>query len=438
MNLAWKQYYVVLTRTAIAVPGGVTLSDATITRIKVRDCRYDLEGGAGSDSVHTNPQYAYAVCLLETDSQLTGSGLTFTLEAGNDLVCKAIEYLAGGLVGRSIEELMSDYGTVFREMADSPCLRWLGPHKGVVHLALASITNACFDLWAKVRGVPLWKLLLDLPPEELLNTIDFRYIEDAMTRQDALAILTQAQATRDDRMGILKEGYTGYDTSVGWFNYPDEMVKENAKRALEQGFQAMKLKVGSRDPERDIRRAMLIREVVGDGIKIMLDANQQWTLPQALDLISQLRPMHPYWVEEPTHPDDVLAHQTLARAVYPIKIALGEHVPNKVIFKNFLQARAMSINQVDATRVGGVSEFIAISLLSKQFGIPVIPHVGDMGQLHQHLVLFNHVGIGHEALFLEYIPHLAKYFVDPVQMIDGKYKVPENPGSSCDLKDEVG
>lgn len=410
------------------------MGNVIIQRISVRDCRFDLEGKAGTDSIHRNPQYSYAVCQLETDSNLTGTGLAFTLGPGNDLVCKAIEYLAIPLVGRDIEELMGDFGKMFHEISDSPCLRWLGPHKGVVHLALASITNACFDLWAKSRNVPLWKLLIDLKPDEITNLLDFKYIEDVLTIKEAKNILTEGYNTRNERMDILDKGYEGYDTSVGWFDYPDELVKENAIKAVQNGFRAMKLKVGSADPERDIRRALLVREAVGDDVKIMLDCNQQWTLAQTLYVVSRIKQMNPFWIEEPTDPDDVLAHETIARAIYPIKVALGEHVPNKVMFKNFLQARAMSFNQVDAVRVGGISEFILISLMSKKFGVPVIPHVGDMGQLHQHLVLFNHIVIGHEALFLEYIPHLAEHFVYPAAIVNGRYKIPQNAGCSCDIK----
>lgn len=409
------------------------MKNIVITNIEVSDKRFALEEGAGSDAVHTVPQYAYAVCTLKTDSSISGVGVTFTLGYGNDLVCTAIKYLSEHLIGREINELMAQFGTVFAEITDSPCYRWLGPHKGVVHLALASITNACFDLWAKSKDVPLWKLLIDLQPQEIINLLDFRYVEDLLCPQEAFDILASAQATKEIRMDILKTGYTGYDTSVGWFNYPDEKVIENAKKAVAQGFTAMKLKVGSKDHSRDIRRALMIRETVGDDVTIMLDANQQWTLSNALDIITHLKDMNPYWVEEPTDPDDVLAHQTLARAVSPIRIALGEHVSNKVLFKNFMQANAMSINQVDALRVGGISEFILISLMSRKCNIPVIPHVGDMGQIHQHLVLFNHISVGHPALFLEHIPHLAKYFKYPVTIIDGKYAVPQAAGNSCDF-----
>ena len=404
-----------------------------IRKIHVGDIRYELDGNAGSDAIHRDPVYSYAVTELIDDSGLTGTGFAFTLGEGNELVCKAAQYFAKKFIGRDIEETMAGFGTLFRQLSDDQQFRWLGPHKGVVHLALASVTNACYDLWAKKRGVPLWKLLTDLSPEALVSTLDFSYLEDELTRDQAISLLTAQQASRADRQGILQTGYPGYDTSVGWFNYSDEKVRDNCKKAITEGFTAMKLKVGSADPERDIRRAHLVREVAGDHVKVMLDANQQWNLPEALNICKNLAGMNPYWIEEPTHPDDVLGHQTLARKIAPVKLALGEHVPNKVIFKNYLQAKAAAFIQVDAVRVGGVSEFLTVSLLCKKFRIPVVPHVGDMGQLHQHLVLYNHMAMGHEALFLEHIPHLQKHFVYPARVRNGVYETPQEPGSSCEL-----
>lgn len=408
----------------------------TIHKITVRDARYTLQPGEGVDAVHSAPQYSYAVCLLHSDSGLTGSGLAFTLGPGNDLVCAAIQELAKPLAGRQIEEVMADFGATFRKIADHPQYRWLGPHKGVVHLALAAITNACFDLWAKARGVPLWQLLLDLSPEALVNTLDLSYFEDVLTRFEAIALVRNEAATRDERTEVLQRGYRGYDTSVGWFNYSDDQIRENAKRALDAGFMAMKLKVGSPDPERDIRRTLMVRETVGDGVQIMVDCNQQWTLPTALRVCLRLAEMNPYWVEEPTHPDDVLAHQTLARAIAPIKIAAGEHLPNRILFKNYIQAGAMHFVQADAVRIGGVSEFLTVSLLARKFNLPIVPHVGDMGQLHQHLVLFNRIGLNMEEVLLEYIPHLRQHFVHPAIVANGVYQTPQEAGSSSDLKEE--
>jgi len=405
-----------------------------IQKSTTRDVRYPLGKGAGSDAIHRDPVYSYAVTYLHDDNGHTGTGFAFTLGEGNDLVCKAAQFYADQLRGMDIEELMADFGNTFNRFSNEQQFRWLGPHKGVVHLALASVTNACYDLWAKKRGVPLWKLLIDLSPEQLVNTLDLSYLEDELTREQALQLLRENAGSALARQGILTQGYPGYDTSIGWFNYTDEKIRENVLRAVGEGYTAMKLKVGAAEAERDIRRAQLVRETTGDQVKIMLDANQQWTLPQAIKICGQLQSMNPYWIEEPTHPDDILGHQTLAKAIAPTKLALGEHVPNRIIFKNYLQTGSAGFIQVDAVRVGGVSEFITVSLLCRKFGIPVVPHVGDMGQLHQHLVLFNHISLGHEALFLEQIPHLQQHFVHPVQVKTGVYLTPQEAGSSCDLK----
>jgi L-fuconate dehydratase len=304
----------------------------------------------------------------------------------------------------------------------------------VVHLALASLTNACFDLWAKSRGVPLWRLLLDLEPGTIVDLLDLSYLEDVLTRDEATAILEKHNGSRSEREGILRNGYPGYDTSVGWFQYDDEKVKDLARQALAHGFHAFKLKVGSRDGQRDVRRAIMLRELAGAEALIMLDANQQWTLPRALEMCQELRAMSPYFVEEPTHPDDIRAHRTLADAIKPIPIALGEHVPNRIMFKNFMQAGAMHIVQADCTRVAGIAEFLTVSLLARKFNLRVVPHVGDMGQIHQHLVLFNHIAMGHEAVFLECIPHLQPYFVNPARIEHGAYVTAQAAGASSDLK----
>lgn len=405
-----------------------------IQSISTHDLRFTLEEGAGADSVHSDPQYSYAVTRLNTKGNTSGIGLAFTLGGGNDLVCRAIDDLARILIGREIEDLMADFGAVYAEILEHPQYRWLGPHKGVVHLALSSIVNACWDLWAKARGLPLWRLLLDLTPEQLLNTLCLDYLEDVLSRDEALALLQEEMPRRGPRSGILAGGYPGYDTSIGWFQYSDARIKENIKRSVAQGFDALKLKVGSDDAERDIRRAFLVREAAGADARVMLDVNQQWTLPQAIDMCARLRDMNPYWIEEPTHPDDVLAHQTLSRAISPLKLAIGEHVPNQVAFKNYLQANAAGFLQPDCARLGGVSEFISVSLLARKCGIPVAPHVGDMGQIHQHLALFNHIALGHDAIFLEYIPHLREHFAHPARVENGVYITPQEPGSSADLK----
>jgi L-fuconate dehydratase len=343
--------------------------------------------------------------------------------------------LAKPLEGMSIEAVMADFGNISRKIADHSALRWLGPHKGVVQLALASITNACFDLWAKSRGVPLWKLLLDLTPEELVHVLDLSYLEEILSKEKALSMLRKQLPTRSQREVILKSGYPGYDTSVGWMDYDDDKVTELTQKALDQGFSAFKLKVGSPEESRDLRRAAMLRKLVGEESTLMFDANQHWHLPDALRICGELAKFRPHWIEEPTHPDDIEAHVELSRAVSPIKIAAGEHIANRVLFKNFLKAKALSFLQVDCTRVAGVSEFLTVSFLAKIFDLPVVPHVGDMGQMHQHLVLFNHIGLGLKAEFLEHIPHLRAHFVHPAQVKDGVYRTPQEPGASADLKE---
>ena len=403
-----------------------------IQEISTRDARFQLAEGEGSDAVHSTPQYSFAVTQITLDTGLRGTGLVLTMGKGNDLVCSAIKMLSQSLIGMDIEELMGHFGARFREMADDPYLRWLGPHKGVVHLALASITNACFDLWAKVRDVPLWKLLLDLPVEAFVDLLDLSYLEDVLDRERALHLLRTEQANRHARMGVIERGYPGYDTSVGWYHYDDARIRESVQRSLDRGFSAFKLKVGGL-LERDVQRAEGLRRLVGPGATIMLDANQQWSLPAAILACRRLASVNPLWIEEPTHPDDIQAHRKLADSISPLSLALGEHVPNRVVFKNYLESGCVAFLQPDCTRLGGVSEFLTVSLLARMYKVPVVPHVGDMGQIHQHLVLVNHIAMGHSETFLEHIPHLSRYFVRPVQMSAGHYLTPQGPGASSDL-----
>lgn len=404
-----------------------------IDRISVHDARFPLAAGIGSDAVHRDPVYSYAVTTLTDSSGIVGTGLTLTLGDGNDLVCRAAKHLSQGLQGRDIEEVMAGFGDWQRSAANDHRYRWLGPHKGVVHLALASVTNACWDLWAKRRGVPLWQLLLELSSEEIVATLDLSYLEDVLITRSAVHLLSDARESRAERESIIDRGYPAYDTSVGWFSYDEAQLRTNCRRSVAQGFKAIKLKVGSVSLDRDLGRIEIVREEVGTEIRLMVDANQQWTLPQALEFGRRVQDFDLYWIEEPTHPDDVHAHAELARTIAPIKIAAGEHLPNRVMFKNYFQHGCLGFCQVDALRVAGVSEFIAVSLLAKLYNVPVAPHVGDMGQLHQHLVLFNHVAIGHETLFLEYIPHMQEHFSTPCQVEGGFYLTPREPGASCDL-----
>jgi L-fuconate dehydratase len=409
------------------------MSATRIESVSAYDARFPLPEGVGSDAVHTAPVYCFAVTRLKTNRSLTATGITLTLGEGNRIVCELIELLAAPLVGLEIEELMSDFGQFSRRLSDHPQLRWLGPHKGAVHLALASITNACFDLWAKSRGVPLWRLLLDLAPDQLVRLLDLRYLEDELTPDTAEGMFRAQLATRAQRESIFAQGYPGYDTSVGWFGYGDEKVRENAQKALATGFRALKLKVGSSDPERDVRRARMLRDLAGPDCLLMVDVNQQWTISQALDLCEKLRDIQPYWIEEPTHPDDVLGHARLARAIAPLRIAAGEHLPNRVLFKNYMQAHALHFVQADCCRLAGISEYITVSLLARKHELPLVPHAGDMGQIHQSLVLFDHIALDAPIVFLENIPHLRSHLVHPAQVEEGVYRIPQAPGCACDL-----
>jgi L-fuconate dehydratase len=304
----------------------------------------------------------------------------------------------------------------------------------VVHLALASISNACWDLWAKSRGVPLWKLLLDLDDEALVAALDLSYLEDVLSRDEALNLLRNERPTRQVRESILRIGYPGYDTSVGWMAYDDAKVRELTLNAMDRGFRAFKLKVGSDNEDRDARRATMLREIAGESGVLMFDANQRWNAPEAMRRCRGLVSFRPLWIEEPTHPDDIHAHIELARAIAPVRIAAGEHIPNRVMFKNYFLYGGMHFVQADCTRLAGVSEFLAVSLMAKKFHLPIVPHVGDMGQIHQHLVLFNHVALNHEVYFLEHIPHLQEHFLFPAQVLGGLYKPSQEPGASTDMR----
>jgi L-fuconate dehydratase len=410
------------------------VTEHVITAVRVHDRRFPLPPGTGSDALHRDVTYAYAVTELVTDAGIVGTGLAFTLGAGTELVCAAASALAARLVGRPVEELMASFGDSWRAMADDPYWRWLGPHSGVVHLALASVANACFDCWAQVRGVPLWRLLLDLDDDAFLALFDLHQVDDVLSPAEARALLATARASRATRTGVLRDGHPGYDTSVGWLGYDESRLRDEVMRARDDGFRAVKLKVGSAEPARDIRRAALLRELLGDDAPLMLDANQRWGVREAIVRGTELAPVRPFWLEEPTHPADVLGHATIAAALPTVPVACGEHVPNAVAFKNFLQARGMAYCQVDAVRVGGVGEFLAVALLAARHGVPVVPHVGDMGQLHQHLVLVTHVALGLPVVFLEHIPHLREHFADPALVRDGTYVVPQRPGASMALR----
>jgi L-fuconate dehydratase len=393
----------------------------------------------GSDAMNPDPDYSAAYVVLRTDAEdgLAGHGFAFTIGRGNDVQVAAIDALAPFLVGQPLDATLADLGGVWRRMVHDPQLRWLGPEKGVMHMAISAVVNALWDLKAKREGKPLWRLLADMTPEELVDLVDFRYLSDVLTPAEALEILRAKQDGRDERAADLTaNGYPAYTTSPGWLGYADEKLVRLAKEAVDEGFRQIKLKVGA-NIEDDVRRFRLARDVVGPDIRIAVDANQRWDVGTAIEAITALAPFHPWWVEEPTSPDDVLAHAAIRRAIAPIKVATGEHVQNRIIFKQLLQAGAIDVLQIDAARVAGVNENVAILLLAAKFGVPVCPHAGGVGlcELVQHLAMFDYVAVSGsiQDRVIEYVDHLHEHFLDPVVVTGGRYMAPSKPGFSAQM-----
>ncbi len=415
----------------------------TITHIDVRDIRFPTSRTLdGSDAMNPDPDYSAAYAILFTDRPdgLAGHGLTFTIGRGTEVVVAGIHALAPLLVGRTLESCTADMGRFWRYITGDSQLRWIGPEKGAIHLATAALVNAVWDLWAKVEGKPLWTLLADMTPEELVSCIDFRYITDALTPGEALAILRRNEPTKGEREREMRaQGYPAYTTSAGWLGYSDEKMRALIREAVAQGWTHFKLKVGV-DPADDARRARVMREEIGLRRHLMLDANQVWDVGEAIDTMRSLTPFDPWWIEEPTSPDDVLGHAAIARAITPVRVATGEHVQNRIMFKQLLQAEAIGFCQIDACRLGGVNEALAVLLLAAKFGIPVCPHAGGVGlcEYVQHLSLFDYIAVSAslEDRIVEYVDHLHEHFVHPVVIRDGRYMPPEAPGYSIEMKRE--
>ncbi|GAA2502486.1 enolase C-terminal domain-like protein [Winogradskya humida] len=412
----------------------------TITSVDVHDVRFPTAAaGDGSDSINKG-DYSATYVELRTDGPHTGAGFTFTNGRGNELTCAAVRALAHHVRGRTLEELWADPVAFARSLSVDVQLRWLGPEKGVIHMATGAIVNAVWDLHAKEAGKPLWRFLAELPTEKLIGCVDFHHITDALTPQDAAAILDKGLTGLDERRAELEaDGLPSYTTSVGWLGYPDDKVRELARTAYAEGWRAMKMKVGG-DPEDDLRRARIIREEIGPDAVLMMDANQIWDVDEAITRMEALAGADPYWIEEPTHPDDILGHARIQRAVAPIRVATGEVAANRVIFKQLLQADAVRVMQIDACRVGGVPEVLAELLLAAKFGIPVCPHAGGVGlcELVQHLFAFDYLRVGTslDGRMVEYVDHLHEHFTDPVRTHDGKYVLPSEPGYSATMRPE--
>jgi len=414
-----------------------------ITKVEVRDVRFPTSRGLdGSDAMNADPDYSAAYVVLHTDAAvgLQGHGLTFTIGRGNELCVAAVRALAPFVLGLSLGEIAADMGAFWRRVVGDSQLRWVGPEKGVIHLAAAAVVNAVWDLWAKSEGKPLWKLLADMSPEEIVRCVDFRYITDALTPDEALALLRRQAPTRAEReRELLANGYPAYTTSAGWLGYSDEKIRRLCREGMAEGWSHFKIKVG-RDLADDVRRASLIREEIGPDRKLMVDANQVWEVNEAIASMRELARFDPWWIEEPTSPDDVLGHATIARAVAPIGVATGEHCQNRIVFKQLMQANAIAFCQIDACRLGGVNEVIAVLLLAAKFGIPVCPHAGGVGlcEYVQHLSMFDFVCVSGsmENRIIEYVDHLHEHFLDPVVIRAGRYMPPSAPGYSITMRAE--
>jgi len=415
----------------------------TITAVEALDIRFPTSRHHdGSDAAHPDPDYSAAYVMLRTDHPLgiEGHGLTFTIGRGNELCVAAVQALAPLVRGLTLETIRRDMCAIWRMLASDSQLRWVGPEKGVLHLATAAVVNAIWDLYAKVEGKPLWKLIVDMSPEEIVRCIDFRYITDALTPEDALAILRTRERTRAKReTEMLEKGYPAYTTSAGWLGYPDDKIRRLCREGLANGWSHFKIKVG-RDLRDDARRAAIVREEIGPRRKLMMDANQVWDVDEAIENMRQLARFDPWWIEEPTSPDDVLGHATIAKAIKPIRVATGEQCQNRVIFKQLMQARAIGFCQIDSCRLGGVNEVLAVLLMAAKFGIPVCPHAGGVGlcEYVQHLALVDYIAISGslEDRIVEYVDHLHEHFVDPVVIREGRYMPPATPGYSITMKPE--
>src|SRR3984957_8965733 len=412
-----------------------------ITRVRTVDLRFPTSRfHIGSDAVNTDPDYSAAYCVLETDSELEGHGLTFTLGRGTELVTAALKHLSHFAVGRTLDSITVDMNGFYRRLTGDTQFRWLGPEKGVIHLAVAAVLNAVWDLYAKAEGKPVWRLLADMTPEQIVTAIDFRYIADALSPEEALEILRKAKQGQAERIAFLEaNGYPAYTTSVGWFGYSEEKIRRLCHEALADGWTHFKLKVGG-EPEDDLRRGRIVREEIGWDNKMMVDANQKWGVEQAIARTLQLAELKPWWMEEPTSPDDILGHARIRRETKPVRIATGEHCHSKVMFKQLLQADAIDVCQIDSCRVAGVNENLAIILMAAKFGVPVCPHAGGVGlcEYVQHLSAFDYLyasGTMQDRV-IEFVGHLHEHFVTPVDIRRGRYFMPEAPGYSIEIKPE--
>lgn len=413
----------------------------TVTDLRVFDLRFPTSASLdGSDAMNPDPDYSAAYVVLGTDGDLEGHGLTFTIGRGNEVVCAAINALQSRIVGLDLAWIAENPGRFWRHVTGDSQLRWIGPDKGAMHLATGAVVNAVWDLLAKQAGKPVWQLVADMTPEQLVSIIDFRYLTDAITPEEALAIFRRAEAGKAGRIATLKaEGYQCYTTSAGWLGYSNEKLTRLATEAVAEGFQHIKMKVG-RDLEDDIRRLEIVRSIMGPDRYLMIDANQVWEVDQAIDWVNQLKRFNPYFIEEPTSPDDVSGHRAIRQAIAPVKVATGEMCQNRILFKQFIKDGAIDIVQIDACRIGGLNEVLSVLLMAAKFGLPVWPHAGGVGlcEYVQHLSMIDYLVVSgtKEGRVIEYVDHLHEHFIDPCIIQNAAYMPPTQAGFSIQMKPE--
>ncbi|HTJ94127.1 MAG TPA: L-fuconate dehydratase [Pararobbsia sp.] len=412
----------------------------TITRLSVQDIRFPTSRSLdGSDAMNAAPDYSATYVMLETDASdaHVGHGLTFTIGRGNEICVAAANALSPLIVGKKLEDITANMGAFWREFTSDSQLRWIGPDKGAIHLATAAVVNAVWDLWAKSAGKPVWKLLVDMTPEALVRCLDFRYVTDAITPHEAIAMLHRHAKTKGAReKHMLEQGYPAYTTSAGWLGYDDDKIRRLAREGVAQGWTHFKQKVGG-NLEEDVRRARILREEIGEDRKLMMDANQVWDVDEAVANMRRLAEFDPWWIEEPTSPDDILGHAAIRERLGTIGVATGEHCHNRVMFKQLLQADAIDFCQIDSCRLGGLNEVIVVLLMAAKFGVPVCPHAGGVGlcEYVQHISLFDYICVSGslENRVLEYVDHLHEHFIDPVVIRNGHYMPPRKPGYSIEM-----
>ncbi len=413
-----------------------------ITSLRSIDLRFPTSLSLdGSDAMNPDPDYSAAYVVLGTDAPgLEGHGLTFTIGRGNEICCMAIEAMKHLVVGLDLDWVRENPGRFWRHVTSDSQLRWIGPDKGAMHLATGAVVNAVWDLLAKQAGKPVWRLIAEMSPEEILSIVDFRYLTDALTPEEALAILKKAEAGKAERIAKLEEeGYPCYTTSAGWLGYDDEKLRRLCQEAVDQGFTHIKMKVG-RDLEDDKRRLRIAREVIGDDRFMMIDANQVWEVGQAIDWVKELQPYKPYFIEEPTSPDDVFGHKTIREAIAPVKVATGEMCQNRIMFKQFIAEGAIDIVQIDSCRMGGLNEVLAVLLMAAKYDLPVWPHAGGVGlcEYVQHLSMIDYIAVSgtKEGRVIEFVDHLHEHFIDPCHIENAAYMPPSLPGFSIEMKPE--